>query len=254
MGQNKLIRFNEIGTFENVFQYPKDKKGQWKHYFKNDHPITVELACGKGEYTIGLARMYPDRNFIGIDVKGNRIWRGAKTALEESLPNVAFIRSNIDNVYDYFADQEVAEIWITFPDPQLRWSRIRRRLTHPKFLRHYQQFLKDGGIINLKTDSPNLYQFTKEVIQVYGLTLLQDDNDVFAKTTVSKELQIKTYYESLDIAGSSTIHYLQFLLDQELPKTLDAILKANCKDIPIDQGKYAMKEMDDDDDDVNESL
>jgi tRNA (guanine-N7-)-methyltransferase len=164
MGQKKLIRFEAIKGYENVFEYPVNAKGTWKAFFKNDNPITLELACGKGEYAVGLGKMHPNRNYIGIDIKGNRIWRGATNALEQGLKNVAFIRSLIDKVPDYFNPQEIDEIWITFPDPQLRGSKAKKRLTHPKFLRLYQQILKPGGIIHLKTDSPDLYQYTKLVI------------------------------------------------------------------------------------------
>ncbi|XZF12652.1 tRNA (guanosine(46)-N7)-methyltransferase TrmB [Chitinophagaceae bacterium MMS25-I14] len=225
MGQKKLIRFAEIETFPNVLQYPRDMQGQWHVYFKNTNPVTLELACGKGEYAVGLGRMHPGRNFIGIDVKGNRIWRGAKTALEEGLGNVAFVRSLIDKVTDYFAPDEVSEIWITFPDPQLRLSRMKKRLTHPRFLRLYQRFLKKGGVVHLKTDSPELYRFTKTVIELYGLELLQDDDHVFSKAEVHPELRIKTHYEGLDIAQSSRIHYLQFRIDGALPVEKDEILK-----------------------------
>lgn len=169
MGQKKLLRFNEIKTFNNVLEYPKEMKGKWSAHFRNDYPITLELACGKGEYAVGLGRLYPDRNFIGIDVKGNRIWRGAKTALEEGLENVAFVRSTIDKITDYFTPGEVAEIWITFPDPQLRGSRMKKRLTFPRFLRLYQQIMTANGTINLKTDSPDLYTFTRSVISLYEL-------------------------------------------------------------------------------------
>jgi tRNA (guanine-N7-)-methyltransferase len=225
MGQKKLIRFAEIETFSNVLQYPEGMAGKWKEYFHNDHPLTLELACGKGEYAVGLGRMFPGRNFIGIDVKGNRIWRGAKTALEEQLNNVAFVRSHIDKVTDYFAPGEVAEIWITFPDPQLRLSRMKKRLTHPRFLRLYRQFLAPGGVVNLKTDSPDLYRFTKTVIAMYGLELLTDDDNVFAKAEVSPELRIKTHYEGLDIAGSNRVHYLRFRIDKDLPLDKDELLK-----------------------------
>lgn len=225
MGQKKLIRFEEIKTFPNVLQYPENMPGQWHSFFKNDQPITLELACGKGEYAVGLGRMYADRNFIGIDVKGNRIWKGAKTALQEGLNNIAFLRSQIDKVTDYFQKDEVQEIWITFPDPQLRISRIKKRLTHPRFLRLYQQFLVKGGIVHLKTDSPDLYNFTKTVIELYGLELLQDDDNVFAKPDVHPELRIKTHYEGLDIAQSNRIHYLEFRIDKDLPLEKDEILK-----------------------------
>jgi tRNA (guanine-N7-)-methyltransferase len=234
MGQKKLIRFNEIKTFENVLEYPADMKGAWHTFFKNKNSITLELACGKGEYAVGLGRMYPSRNFIGIDIKGNRIWRGAKTALEEGLTNVAFVRSHIDKVTDYFTKDEVTEIWITFPDPQLRLSRMKKRLTHPRFLRLYQQFLCADGVVNLKTDSPDLYQFTKTVIALYDLELLQDDDHVFSKTTVADELKIKTHYEGLDIAQSNRIHYLQFKLNKVLPVEKDEQLKALMHEHAID--------------------
>src|SRR5262245_11483912 len=133
MGQKKLIRFAELNTFPNTLQFPKDMGGKWHAFFKNDHSITLELACGKGEYAVGLGQLYPRRNFIGIDLKGNRIWVGAKKALQLGLDNVAFLRTQIDQVAEYFAKNEVAEIWITFPDPQLRLSKAKKRLTHPKF-------------------------------------------------------------------------------------------------------------------------
>lgn len=230
MGQKKLVRFAEIETFPNVLQYPKDMPGQWKGFFKNDHPITLELACGKGEYAVGLAQLYPKRNFIGVDLKGNRIWVGAKRALKENLSNVAFLRTQIDRITEFFGDGEVEEIWITFPDPQLRVSRDKKRLTHPKFLRLYQQILKPGGRVNLKTDSPNLYEFTKKVIDMYGCTLHEDSGDVYAQESVKPELQIKTHYESLDIAGSNRIHYLSFSLPHTFPgREQDLILHEQLK-------------------------
>ena len=225
MGQKKLIRFEAIKSFSNVLEHPVGMKGKWKEYFKNEHPLTLELACGKGEYAVGLGRIYPERNFIGVDIKGNRIWRGAKTAIDEGLHNVAFVRTIIDQITDYFNTNEVQEIWITFPDPQLRLSKAKKRLTHPKFLRLYQQILPSNGLINLKTDSPDLYHFTKTVVNLFDLELLQDSNDVYSADTVSKELSIKTYYESLDIAKSNRIHYLQFRLNKTLPIEKDEILK-----------------------------
>lgn len=225
MGQKKLIRFEAIRHFDNVLEYPKDMPGQWKQFFKNEHPITLELACGKGEYAVGLGRLYPSRNFIGIDIKGNRIWRGAKTALEEGLNNVAFLRSQIDKVADYFQPGEVAEIWITFPDPQLRASRAKKRLTHPRFLRLYQRFLQSNGLVHLKTDSPDLYEFTLTVINLFGLEVIDQSGDVYANTDIKQELQIKTHYEGLDIAQSNRIHYLCFRLNKELPVEKDEALK-----------------------------
>jgi tRNA (guanine-N7-)-methyltransferase len=231
MGQKKLIRFAELETFSNTLQFPVWMKGKWKEFFKNDHPLTLELACGKGEYAIGLGRIYPGKNFIGIDLKGNRIWVGAKKALLEKLYNVAFVRTKIDQVADYFAPHEVKEIWITFPDPQLRMSKAKKRLTHPKFLRLYQQFLVPGGLIHLKTDSPDLYQFTKLVIALYHCTLHHDSDNVYKQEPVPEELKIKTHYESLDIAGSNRIHYLCFALPADLPgKEKDEELKQLLKD------------------------
>jgi tRNA (guanine-N7-)-methyltransferase len=212
MAQKKLQRFAEIRTFKNVLEYPLHMQGKWSSFFENDNPVTLELACGKGEYALGLARMYPDRNFIGVDLKGNRIWVGAKKALEENLNNVAFIRSQIDKIDQYFARGEISEVWITFPDPQLRTSRAKKRLTHPHFLRLYQAILEDYGKIHLKTDSPELYDFTRLVISFYGLELLEDNSDVYAQAVVTDELKIRTHYEHLDISQSRRIHYIQFCL------------------------------------------
>ena len=225
MGQKKLIRFEAIKGFDNVHEYPKDMQGKWSDYFKNNHSITLELACGKGEYAVGLGTMFPDRNFIGIDIKGNRIWRGAKTALDNGLTNVAFIRSHIDKLKDYFNPAEVAEIWITFPDPQLRSSKAKKRLTHPKFLRVYQQILAKDGLVHLKTDSPDLYNFTRTVINLFGLELLIDSDHIHSLPEMKPELLIKTHYEGLDIAQSNRIHYLCFKINQELPLEKDETLK-----------------------------
>ncbi|MCX6317638.1 MAG: tRNA (guanosine(46)-N7)-methyltransferase TrmB [Bacteroidetes bacterium] len=226
MGHKKLIRFAELETFPNVLQYPRDKAGKWHTHFNNDNPITLELACGKGEYAVGLGRMYPLRNFIGVDLKGNRIWVGARKALQENMTNVAFVRGQIDFVNEYFGAGEIQEIWITFPDPQLRMSKARKRLTHPKFLRLYQQLLVSGGLVHLKTDSPDLYRFTKLVTDMYQCQVHTDMDDVFAAADIPDELKIKTHYESLDIAGSKRVHYLCFSLpDQLAGKEKDAELK-----------------------------
>lgn len=226
MGQKKLIRFAELTTFPNVLQYPKDMAGKWSSFFKNDHPITLELACGKGEYAVGLGRMYPQRNFIGVDLKGNRIWVGAKKAIAENLHQVAFIRAQIDFITEYFAPGEVSEIWITFPDPQLRLSKARKRLTHPKFLRLYQQILAPGGLIHLKTDSPDLYRFTRLVAEMYNCKLHADSDNIAVMENRPAELNIKTHYESLDIAGSNRVHYLCFSLPADLGgKEKDQVLK-----------------------------
>lgn len=235
MGQKKLIRFQELKTFPNVLQYPEDMAGRWNLFFKNNNPVVLELACGKGEYAVGLGKLYPKKNFIGIDLKGNRIWVGAKKALDQDLKNVAFLRTQIDHINTYFSHGEVEAIWITFPDPQLRRSKAKKRLTHPKFLRLYQQFLVPGGLIHLKTDSPDLYAFTKQVIDLYNCTLYTNYDNVYQKTDISEELKIKTHYESLDIACSNRIHYLCFSLPEQLPgKEKDEILNHLLKDEPMD--------------------
>jgi tRNA (guanine-N7-)-methyltransferase len=226
MAQKKLVRFAELETFPNVLQFPKDIKGEWNNFFKNNNPITLELACGKGEYAVGLGQLYQQRNFIGVDLKGNRIWVGAKRALQSNLNNVAFLRTQIDMIAEYFSPGEVNEIWITFPDPQLRMSKAKKRLTHPKFLRLYQQFLAPGGVVHLKTDSPDLYSFTKTVVEMYGCVICTDTDNVYAQESIADYLKIKTHYESLDIAGSNRIHYLCFSLPAVLPgKEKDSELK-----------------------------
>ena len=225
MGQKKLIRFEELKTFSNVLQNPETMQGKWHSFFNNQNPITLELACGKGEYAVGLGRLFPDKDFIGIDIKGNRIWKGAKTALTEGLNNVAFLRIQIDKIEDYFAAGEVSEIWITFPDPQLRFSKMKKRLTHPKFLRLYQRILQTDGVIHLKTDSPDLYNFTKAVIDLYKLKIITDKDDLYQEENISEALKIKTHYENLDIAQSNKVHYLAFELNAALPKEKDEQLK-----------------------------
>ncbi len=228
MAQKKLVRFTAIKTFANVLEYPENMQGNWHGFFKNNNTITLELACGKGEYAVGLARMHPRQNFIGVDVKGNRIYIGAKKCLAENLNNAAFLRTQIGMLPNYFAAGEVEEIWITFPDPQLRTSKAKKRLTHPAFLRLYQQVLKPGGFIHLKTDSPNLYLFTKKVAQLYGLTIVEDMDDVYSQPAIKEELKIKTHYESLDIAQSNKIHYLKFTLPAVI-KNIDNQLQEELK-------------------------
>lgn len=216
MAQKKLIRFAELNTFTNVLQFPQEMPGSWKLQFNNEHPVVLELACGKGEYTLGLGRLHPDKNFIGVDIKGNRLWAGAKKALKEELTNVAFLRVQIEQLHQYFAPGEVQELWITFPDPQLRFSKAKKRLTHPRFLRIYQQVLKPGGSIHLKTDSPALFRFTKEVLRMYDCKVLRETDDLYKEAQITDELKIKTYYESLDIAASNRIHYIAFQLPEKL--------------------------------------
>ncbi|WP_341842436.1 tRNA (guanosine(46)-N7)-methyltransferase TrmB [Chitinophaga caseinilytica] len=212
MGHKKLQRFAEIETFPNVLIYPKDMPGKWNSHFGNSHPLTLELACGKGDYTLGLARKYPEENFMGVDLKGNRIWKGAKTAIDQNIANVAFLRTQIEQITDYFAPGEVKDIWITFPDPFLRQSKSKKRLTHPRFLALYQQLLGDGGTVNLKTDSTELYTFTKMVIARMGCRLITDVPDVYALSPVPELLQIQTYYEGMHLADGRTIRFLKFAL------------------------------------------
>ncbi|HEY4109241.1 tRNA (guanosine(46)-N7)-methyltransferase TrmB [Puia sp.] len=229
MGQKKLIRFEAIKSFPNVLQYPEGMAGQWGAFFPNNQPLTLELACGKGEYTVGLARMYPDRNFLGVDMKGNRIYIGAKRCLEGNISNAAFLRTHIDKIGTYFQPGEVEEIWLTFPDPQLRKSRATRRLTHPRFIRLYQRILSPGGRVHLKTDSPILYQFTKWVIAMYGLSLLEDNDDIY-RGEVMEELKIKTHYEGLDIARSKKVHYLCFTIPEGPLPNFDVQLLGRIKE------------------------
>ena len=237
MGQKKLKRFAEIATFNNVLEYPTDIAGTWSAHFANNNPIVLELACGKGEYSVGLASMHANQNFIGIDIKGNRIWVGAKKAIDQQLNNVAFVRSQIGMIENYFAKQEVSEIWLPFPDPQLRAAKCKRRLTHPAFLRKYKQLLKPGGYVHLKTDSPVLYQFTKRVIEMYGLELFYDSADISEDVKQIPELLIKTHYESLDIAKSNRIHYLKFAITSDLDPSKDELLLEITKEVEKDHNE-----------------
>jgi tRNA (guanine-N7-)-methyltransferase len=212
-----------------VLEYPENIKGKWNEFFKYENEIVLELACGKGEYATGLAQLYPHKNFIGVDIKGNRLWVGAKFALENKLNNAAFLRTQIDKLTNYFAPDEVSEIWITFPDPQLRISKAKKRFTHPKFLRLYHQILTPGAKIHLKTDSPDLYEFTKLVIRLYDLPVIADIGDVYKMEKLTEELAIKTHYEKLDIAKSNCIFYLSFSLPEKLAENdeeLKKLLKA----------------------------
>lgn len=218
MGHKKLIRFEEITHFPNVLIFPEQMSNRWtSHFGKPVSELTLELACGKGEYTLGLARMHPERFFVGVDIKGNRIWKGARTALDEPLLNVAFLRAQIDHIDQYFAPGSIREIWITFPDPFLRASKSSKRLTHLRFLRLYQKILKPGGPIHLKTDSLELYLFTKEVIQETGCQLEEDLPDVYAHASRAPELEIRTFYEGMHLREGRTIRYLRFRLPQTLP-------------------------------------
>lgn len=212
MGKDKLKRFAEIATFDNVLEMDAGKvfKGRWDAHFGNKNPVVLELACGKGEYTVNLARMFPQKNFIGIDYKGNRIWRGAKTAVEENIPNVAFVRIQIENLLDYFADGEVDEIWITFPDPQPQISREKKRLTSSRFLTMYRHVLKPGGLINLKTDNDGLHAYTLEQIAEHGLKLHARTENLYHSNLADEVLNIKTYYEKKYLLSDKNINYLKF--------------------------------------------
>ncbi len=234
MAHKKLKRFGEIKTFSNVLEYPENMKGKWNEFFKNENPIILELACGKGEYTIGLAQLYPNKNFMGVDLKGNRIWVGAKSALDNGWKNAAFLRTQIDKINQYFSKNEIDEIWITFPDPQLRLSKAKKRLTHPRFLRLYDDILKRQGKIHLKTDSPDLYHFTKMVIKLYHLPIICDIEDVNNQKEISEELKIKTYYEGLDIAKSNRIFYLCFSLPENIGEN-DELLSNLVKNNPNEE-------------------
>ena len=213
MGKDKLRKFAEIETFANVYELDAGKslKGKWsKMHFKNDAPLVLELACGKGEYTVNLAQLFPAKNFIGIDYKGNRIWRGAKTAIEESIYNVAFLRIQIEQILDYFDANEVSEIWITFPDPQPQISREKKRLTAPRFLEKYKVILQESSPINLKTDNDDFYAFTLETIEQLGLKLHVRTEDLYRSDLVDEVLSIKTYYEKKYLAHDKNINYVRF--------------------------------------------
>lgn len=215
MAHKKLKRFAAIATYPNVLQYPENMPGKWHKLFGNKNPVVLELACGKGEYTIALAEKYLHKNFIGVDLKGNRLWKGATYALENQLTNALFLRTQIEKIAGYFSPGEVDEIWITFPDPQLRLSRAKKRLTHPRFIKLYKQILKPNGVVHLKTDSPDLYNFTKEVILWCGLKMEEDIPDIHSKDSIPEDLHIKTYYETLDISGSNKIFYLRFSIPSD---------------------------------------
>ncbi len=211
MVKKKLLRFAEMADFPNVIQMTTHLRGCWhRDYFHNHNPITLELACGKGEYTVGMARLFPQRNFIGIDIKGARLWRGAKTALTEGLTNTAFLRLPIEQVAECFAPGEIAEIWITFPDPFLREGKAKKRLTSPRFLSQYRRILPPGGVIHLKTDEPNLFAFTQEVIELEGLDIIEKIDDLYANPIKDPLLAIQTTYEKRHLTEGRVIRYIAF--------------------------------------------
>ncbi len=217
MAKNKLTKFAEMATYKNVFEYTFQKlqdtpfplKGKWgKEYFKNDNPIVLELGCGKGEYTVGLARVNVDKNFIGMDIKGARMWSGASDATVNKLENVAFVRTHIEMIGHFFDAQEVSEIWITFPDPQMK--KVNKRLTSTRFMKKYSELLKDNGIIHLKTDSNFLYTYTKAMIEENKLEVLFDTNDLYNSEIESEVLSIQTFYEKQWLKRGLDIKYLKF--------------------------------------------
>jgi len=221
VGKKKLSRFAEMETFNHVVQpsfdevFKKDYKlkSKWsKEFFGNDNPLILELGCGKGEYTVGLARLHPKTNFIGIDIKGARMWRGAKTAVEDNIKNVGFIRTRIGLINSFFGNEEVSEIWITFPDPQLK--KYYKRLTSTRFLGYYQKFIKNNGFINLKTDSVELYTYTKKLIELNNIDIIIDTDNLYNSKLVDETLSIKTFYEQQWLEQGKPIHYLRFKLNK----------------------------------------
>ena len=223
MSKGKLAKFADMERYENVFQYPYsvvdqvpfEMKGRWRDmYFHNDNPIVLELGCGKGEYAVGLAKMFPDINFIGVDIKGARMWTGATQALAEGLKNVAFLRTNIEIIDRFFSAGEVQEIWLTFSDPQMK--NVRKRLTSTYFMERYRRFLVDGGIVHVKTDSNFLFTYTTYMVEHNRLPLLFRMEDLYHTEYIDEEtrriLSIKTYYESQWIERGLNIRYMKFRL------------------------------------------
>ena len=216
--KNKLKRFAENETFSNVIQPTREAilkgfefKGAWNSFFKNDNPIVLELGCGKGEYTVGLAKLNPDKNYIGIDIKGARFWRGAKTALEEGLTNVAFIRTQIELVDDLFVSGEVSEIWITFPDPQIKYKRTKHRMTNEAFLKKYQKVLKTNGLVHLKTDSEFMHGYTLGLLHGLGYAVEYANHNVYNNEGSPEEvLKIQTFYENQYLEERKPITYIKF--------------------------------------------
>lgn len=221
--KNKLKRFKENETFSNVFQPKREEltegdfhlKGKWRsEVFKNDNPIVLELGCGKGEYSVGLAKRYPNHNFVGIDIKGARFWRGAKTAIEENITNVAFIRMQIELVEYAFAENEVDEIWITFPDPQIKYKRTKHRMTNSNFLKRYKSILKPEGIMHLKTDSEFMHGYTLGLLHGEGHEVLYANHNVYKQEGSPEEVTtIQTFYESQYLEQNKPITYIRFKIN-----------------------------------------
>jgi len=217
MAKNKLAKFADMATYGNVFQYTYKTlqesgfplKGKWNEHFGNNNPIVLELGCGKGEYTVGLARRYPGKNFIGIDIKGARMWKGATEALEEKRTNAAFLRTHIELIRHFFSENEVSEIWITFPDPQMK--KTNKRLTSTRFMKEYSRILQENGIIHLKSDSPFLYTYTREMIRLNNLELLYETDDLYHSGVEEDILEIHTFYEQQWLSRGLSIKYLRFI-------------------------------------------
>ena len=221
--KNKLKRFKENETFKNVFQPSRvdlvegdyKLKGNWRQeFFKNDNPLVLELGCGKGEYSVELAKKYPNKNFIGIDIKGARFWRGAKTAIEEQIENVAFIRTQIELVEYVFAKNEVDEIWITFPDPQIKYKRTKHRMTNSEFLKRYKSILKPEGVVNLKTDSEFMHGYTLGLLHGEGHEVIYANNNVYKQEGSPEEVtSIQTFYEGQYLEQNKPITYIRFKIN-----------------------------------------
>lgn len=220
MGKNKLQRYSDNKELDNVFEHTEFQdedvpKGEWSsRIFENDNPIILELACGKGEYTTSLAASNPDKNFIGVDIKGDRIWKGANRAKDQDLENVRFLRCFIDHLDEFFGSEEVSEIWITFPDPFLKKSKSNKRLTSPKFLDIYRKVAQKDAIVHLKTDSKPLFDFTTEVVTEQHLPVLKKIDDLYSESVIPDELSIQTYYEKKHLERGRTIQYIRFRLNR----------------------------------------
>ena len=220
MGKNKLQKFEAMNHYPHVFQYPFsvlqekefEMKGQWNElFFRNDCPIVIELGCGKGEYTVGLAKLYPNKNFVGIDIKGARMWSGATQSFLDKMPNVAFLRTHIELIDRFFASNEVSEIWITFPDPQM--AKVNKRMTSTRFMQLYSRILKENGLIHLKTDSPFMYAYTAAMIQANHFPVIVETDDLYNSCLVDEILSIQTFYEQQWLSRGLSIKYIRFVCE-----------------------------------------